>query len=124
MTRLTGSGSTSSDSIMGRNRYPEYLWTAYRLYPVREYRFHPTRKWRFDYCFPSVMAAVEIEGGIWIKGTSGRGGAHSLPSNIIRDMEKQNAAGLLGWRVFRFTPEQLRSGKAQSFMLKVLGRTL
>lgn len=75
--------------------------------PVEEYKFHPTRKWRFDFAWPGKLVAVEIEGGIWIKGFSGHGGSHSLPSNIVRDMEKFNAAMLLGWRIFRFQPSEL-----------------
>lgn len=71
--------------------------------PVSEHKFHPKRRWRFDYAWPDKLTAVEIDGGIWRKG----GGAHSRPSNILRDMEKINAAVLLGWRVLRFTPDRL-----------------
>lgn len=88
----------------------------------REFRFHPTRLWRMDYAWPDHRIGVEIEGGIWMKGKTGRGGAHSLPTNILRDMEKQNAAHLLGWRVFRFTPGQLKSGEALSLMLDVFAK--
>lgn len=106
---------------------PSYLWTAFGLEPATEQRFHPARQWRFDYsffCFPYwKKVAVEIEGGIWIKGKSGRGGAHSLPSNIIRDMEKHNAAVRLGWKVLRFTPQQLAKGEAQTFTKSVLEET-
>lgn len=84
--------------------------------PETEFRFHPTRQWRFDYAWPDKKIAVEKQGGIWMRGATGRGGAHSLPSNIIRDMEKNNEAVKLGWRVFLFTPQQIRSGEAQNFM--------
>jgi very-short-patch-repair endonuclease len=80
--------------------------------PEKEFRFHPTRRWRFDYAFPKEKLAIEQEGGIWIKGRSGKGGAHSLPTNILRDMEKQNEAAILGWRVLRFTPDQVKRGLA------------
>jgi very-short-patch-repair endonuclease len=80
--------------------------------PITEYRFHPTRRWRFDWAFPQAKLAVEQEGGIWIKGKSGRGGAHSLPTNILRDMEKSNEAAILGWRILRFTPQQVEKGVA------------
>ena len=83
--------------------------------PVTEHRFHPTRKWRFDYAWPDHKIAVEIEGGIWMKGR----GAHSWPVNIIRDMEKQNEAGKLGWRIFRFQPKDLKNGTAMAFMIDV-----
>jgi hypothetical protein len=71
--------------------------------PVPEYEFHPTRKWQFDYAFPLLKIAVEIEGGIWRQG----GGAHSHPLNIERDIEKYNAAAILGWRVLRYAPEDI-----------------
>jgi very-short-patch-repair endonuclease len=88
--------------------------------PAKEHRFHPDRRWRFDYAFIADRLAVEIEGGIWIKGKCGRGGAHSLPSNILRDMEKNNAAVLLGWRILRFTPEQVKNGTAILMIEKAL----
>ena len=80
--------------------------------PVTEYRFHPQRRFRFDWAFPLTRLAIEQEGGIWIKGKSGRGGAHSLPSNILRDMEKNNEASILGWHILRFTPAQVEKGEA------------
>lgn len=70
--------------------------------PVLEYRFHPKRKWRFDYAWPDQMLAVEVEGGVWTKGRHVRG------KGYINDMEKYNAAMMLGWRLLRFTPEQIK----------------
>ena len=77
--------------------------------PVVEFAFHPTRAWRFDRAWPKDRLAVEIEGGIWMKGKTGHGGAHTLPTNVLRDMEKYNAAVLLGWRVLRFADTHLNS---------------
>jgi very-short-patch-repair endonuclease len=90
--------------------------------PEKEYKFDCTgkRRFRFDFAWPKLKLAVEVEGGIWIKGLSGRGGAHSLPSNIIRDMEKNNLAVKQGWRVFRFTPDQIQSGDAFKFIEDLL----
>lgn len=87
--------------------------------PVVEHMFHPTRLWRFDYAWPGHKIAVEQEGGIWRQGFGKSGGAHTRPMNVIRDMEKYNAAGLLGWRIFRFTPSEVKKGIAASFMLDV-----
>lgn len=67
--------------------------------PVQEYQFHPTRKWRFDYAFPPYKVAVEIEGGVWIRGRHTRGKGYT------EDIKKYNAAVVLGWRVIRMTPE-------------------
>ena len=87
---------------------------------IEEFRFHPTRRWRFDLAWPVFAVAVEQDGGIWT------GGRHSGGAGQIKDMEKLNNAALLGWRVFRFTPQQIRNGQARLFMTQVFnmgGRT-
>lgn len=74
--------------------------------PIQEHQFAKAalmRKWALDYAWPEWLAALEVEGGIWRKG----GGAHSHPSGIIRDIEKYNAATLLGWRIYRVIPGRL-----------------
>ncbi len=66
-----------------------------------EFKFHPKRKWRFDYAWPDKKIALELDGGTWLRG----GGRHNRDS----DREKMNAAVLLGWKVLRFSGEQLKS---------------
>ena len=68
----------------------------------KELRFHPTRKWRFDYAHPLYKIAIEIEGGVWVKG----GGRHTRGAGYIKDMEKYNQAVICGWQLLRFTPDQ------------------
>ena len=68
-----------------------------------EYRFHETRKWRFDFALPEKKLAIELEGGIWVKG------AHTRGSHFNSDCEKYNNAALLGWRVFRITTDMIGS---------------
>ena len=68
---------------------------------VKEYRFHPQRRWRFDYALPEHKIALEVEGGVWT------GGRHTRPQGFLGDIEKYNTATLMGWRVFRTTPEEL-----------------
>ncbi len=58
----------------------------------REYRFHPTRMWRFDFAWPQIKLAVEIEGR----------GRHQSFVGFNKDIEKYNEAVRLGWRVLRF----------------------
>lgn len=67
--------------------------------PVAEFRFHPTRRWRFDYAWPAHRVALEVEGGIWV------GGRHINPRGFFNDLEKYNAAAVLGWRILRVTPK-------------------
>ena len=69
--------------------------------PEAEYRFHPTRKWRFDFAFPQVKVAVEIQGGNFIGGRHNRGGQQA------KDFEKLNAAVRLGWSVLQFGTRQM-----------------
>jgi len=69
---------------------------------IPEYQFHPIRKWRFDWCILDKMIAVEIEGGVFSNGRHVRG------QGFINDMEKYNAATVLGWKVLRYTPQQFK----------------
>lgn len=68
---------------------------------VKEFKFHPTRRWRFDYALPEHKIALEVEGGVWT------GGRHTRPQGFLGDIEKYNTATLMGWRVFRTTPDDL-----------------
>lgn len=67
---------------------------------VREYEFDADRKWRFDFAWPPIKLAVEIDGF---------GFGHQAPNRIEDNHMKQNAAVLQGWRVFRFTSAGLGS---------------
>ena len=69
--------------------------------PEAEYRFHPTRRWRFDYCFVDARLAVELDGGIYIRGR------HNRAAGFIADCDKMNAATLLGYRILRYTTRHL-----------------
>jgi hypothetical protein len=69
--------------------------------PEVEHRFHSTRLWRFDFAWPRWKLALEVEGGIFIRG------AHGSVGGILRDMEKYNAAAILGWRVLRVLPGEV-----------------
>lgn len=68
-----------------------------------EYRFHPVRKWRFDYAIPDLKIAIEIEGAVFQQGRHTRGVGY------IKDMEKYNTAVKMGWKVLRYTPQQINN---------------
>ena len=72
--------------------------------PTPEFRFHATRKWRFDFAWPDLKVAVEVEGGIWI------GGRHTRGKGFLADLEKYNYAAVAGWCVLRCQPSTLMSG--------------
>jgi very-short-patch-repair endonuclease len=67
----------------------------------QEYKFHPDRKWRFDFAFPDEKIAIEVEGGLFTQGRHTRGRGY------IQDMQKYNAATILGWRVLRYGTGQI-----------------
>lgn len=81
-----------------------------------EWRFHPSRKWRFDFAFPHMIPplAIECEGGTWSRGRHVRG------KGFEGDLEKYNAAALLGWRVLRFTGDQVRDERAIEVIIQAL----
>jgi len=81
----------------------------------KEYRFTPERRWRFDFAIPELKIAIEIEGGIW---TNGR---HSRGSGYTKDLEKYNTATALGWRIFRFSYNQIQDGEMVKFLIKLRG---
>ena len=83
-----------------------------------EFKFHPDRKWRFDFAWPHAHIALEVEGGIWT------GGRHTRGSGFLRDMDKYNAAGILGWRVFRTTPQNIKNGKAIELLERIFEKRI
>ena len=85
--------------------------------PRVEFRFHPQRLWRFDFCFPDKLVALEVEGGIW------GGGRHTRGAGFAKDIEKYNAAALLGWRIFRVQPAQLCMLDTVKMLKQALGAT-
>lgn len=78
--------------------------------PVAEYQFCEGRKWRFDWCWPEIDVALEVEGGIWNNGAHVRGG------HFLSDMEKYNEACIAGWRVLRCTPDDMQTGKVMELL--------
>jgi very-short-patch-repair endonuclease len=92
---------------------------CYQLTPEREYRFYPPRRWRFDYAFVPEMIAVEIEGGTWSNGRHNRG------KGFEADCIKYAHASIMGWRVLRFTSDQVIRGEAIDLTIACIqGRAL
>lgn len=103
--------NNSTDTLLAQLR------TAGLPEPVREHLFHDTRKWRFDISWPEKRVAVECEGGTWIKG----GGRHNRPAGYENDCRKYNEAQILGWKVLRFTTNQVMRGEALQTISKIIG---
>ncbi len=89
---------------------------AHGFTAVPEYKFHPARKWRFDYAFPDILVALEVEGGVWT------GGRHTRGKGFMGDIEKYNEAALLGWKVLRCVPDTLVSENTIRLLTEIYGR--
>ena len=107
-----------------RSKYEQIFETQLRHLglpaPTIEHVFAPPRRWRFDCAWPDKMIAVEIDGmgvtGVGLKAM----GRHQRPAGAAKDNVKSNEATRLGWRVYRFTGRQVKSGEAVNFIEGVL----
>lgn len=72
--------------------------------PEQEHRFHPVRRWRFDFAWPELKLALEIDGARW----GGGQGGHQLVSQMDKDHEKLNTAASMGWLVLHATPQRIK----------------
>lgn len=90
----------------------------HRLYPRR---LLPGRKrltpFRFDLAWEDRKLAVEIQGGSRLKGPRNY---HGSGDGMLRDCEKLNEAVLQGWRVLKFTTEQVNDGRALDVLREAL----
>lgn len=85
---------------------------------VQQHKFSDTRNWRFDFAWPDLKLAMEVDGGTWV------GGAHSRGSGIERDCEKLAAAVTFGWRVMRCTTGQVSRGVAALWLASAINISL
>lgn len=83
--------------------------------PTREHRFAPPRRWRLDFAWPAQLVGVEVDGGSWV------GGRHNRASGFAKDLEKHNAATLLGWRILRLTGGTVADGSGLTLLEELLG---
>lgn len=92
----------------------EFYLTELRVGWKPEFRFDATRKWRFDFAIPEQRIGVEIEGGIFTQGRHTRGRGYQ------NDLEKYNTATACGWRVFRFSTDDVKKGRAKPLLERAL----
>lgn len=64
------------------------------------------RKWALDFAWPKEKIAIEVEGGVHIKGRHTRGPAFE------KDCVKYATAAMAGFTVVRVTPRHVKSGEA------------
>ena len=87
---------------------------------IEEHQFHPERKWRFDFIVSRnaqfrlfLTYAIEVDGGNRMVRKT-KDGRHVAVGRHTKDADydKLNQAAILGWRVLRFSPAMVKSGKA------------
>lgn len=87
--------------------------------PVFEHAFAaPARKWRFDLAWPDHRVALEVDGGIWVRGGHNRG------AQMKKDWEKRNAAAAMGWRILYCEPNDLCTVSVCSVVKDAIGLKL
>lgn len=89
---------------------------AYRIEYEQEFQFNKDRRWRADFHILDTRILIEVEGGIW------SGGRHTRGKGYIADMEKYNSATALGYSVYRYSTEQVKSGLAIEEIRRLLAR--
>jgi hypothetical protein len=105
---------------------PASKWTTLidycrsRGYPVpdAEVRVTPDRKFAFDFAWPDLMIALEVDGGLYGMGKpcpmckQRKVAGHGSIQRKLTDIEKFNLAALQGWRVVHVTPDMVKKGTA------------
>lgn len=81
-----------------------------------EYKFHASRRWRFDFVHLPTMTAIELEGGIFMRGR------HSRPKGMQNDCDKYNAAATLGYTVFRIATGQVTRERLNQIIQTISSR--
>jgi hypothetical protein len=86
--------------------------------PEREWKFAaPERQWRFDFAWPWLHLALEVDGGTWLPG----GGRHNRGAGYRKDIEKMNEAALLGWVVVRCDTDMVADTSAVALVERAIG---
>ncbi|MDM1247900.1 DUF559 domain-containing protein [Acinetobacter sp. R933-2] len=88
---------------------------SYKIEFQTEFQFNPERKWRADFYILGSKVLIEVEGGIWSNGR------HTRAQGYLGDMEKYNSAQEFGYSVYRYSTEQVKSGKAIEDIRRLVG---
>lgn len=77
--------------------------------PIREYAFDAARGWRFDFAWPKLHFAVEVDGEV-----------HRIRERFHSDIHKGARALMLGWAVLHVSGREVRSGEAIQWVKALL----
>lgn len=109
---LLNAGALGSAQVEARSEHDEQaalfalkfeqLWRAWNGPELtKEYRFHSIRKWRLDYYHAQTKTGIELEGGLY------SAGRHTRAKGYQADIEKYNAAAMLGITILRLGTGQV-----------------
>jgi hypothetical protein len=71
--------------------------------PMLHYPFYRAQGWYFDFAWPGQMVAADVGN-----------------FSIFTSTDKWDHASSTGWRVFRFSPREVRDGKAVETLARAL----
>lgn len=91
-------------------RFAQQIWDSGLADGLqREWFFIKDRDFQFDFAYPKLKVAVEVQGM-----------AHRIKGKFQRDIEKRALAQLAGWRVLEVDGASIRSGKAIGWLKELL----
>lgn len=109
----------NKEYLKGRSYLEEIFEKKIRAYmipqPVREFKF---KQYRFDFAWPILKVAVEIDGGTYI------GGAHVRGKGYERDCKKNNLAQVEGWVVLRADRNMVKTAEFAKLVRKMISRRI
>ncbi len=80
--------------------------------PKREYAFHSVKNWRFDFAYPPLLLAIEVDGK----------GRHQTDAGRTEDMQKHNAACELNWKVLHYPASRVSTHKRRERIVEQIKR--
>jgi hypothetical protein len=83
--------------------------------PERQAKLVPGRRFAFDFAWPDLKLAVEVQGGIFLPK-----GAHTSGAGVTRDCEKAALALLEGYRTLAVTGAMVRDGRAVAWLQRLI----
>ena len=84
------------------------------LHPETEHQFSEDRKWRFDFAWPEIKLAIEVDGS----------GFHTSDKGKRLDQQKRNAALELGWRVLAYPAREVGVAKRRIRIVEQIMRVV
>ena len=82
--------------------------------PATGHPFHEYRGWEFDFAWPQIRLAIEVDGR----------GRHQRPKGEREDCEKLNAALEQGWRVLRYPAASVTAANRRERIVDQVSRII